>query len=154
MDLTAIVERMNARMPKARRVKYAASLPIAREDIAKSGVGDAWLYVIPGSESGIESDVATDGEDEEAVDQFIRVEFQIWYFIRNVSMKLGADLQDKLEPIRKECRDAILGFVPQGAEMPIQFARGAPQGFTESLSAYADTFSTATRYIAQGTYSN
>jgi hypothetical protein len=30
MDLTSIVKRLNAQMPKARRVKYAASLPIAR----------------------------------------------------------------------------------------------------------------------------
>ena len=122
--------------------------------MAKASVGDCWLYVIPAPITGVESEWATNGQDESGVDQEITVQFQVWFFIRNVSQTLGAGADDKLWPIRKECLDALLGWVPNGCEAPIQFARGAPQGFTETVSAYADTFQTTTRYIAVNTFSN
>jgi hypothetical protein len=154
MDLTQIVERLSGRIVGAKYVKYAASIAIATEDVKKQTVGDCWIYVTPSPESASESELATDGEDDVAVDQLVAINFDAYVFLKNVSTNLGAKSHDVLEPIRKGYRDRLLGWVPLGCEAPIQFASGAPAGFSDYVSVWRDGFRTKTRYIANGTYDN
>ena len=80
-----------------------------------------------------------------AVAQLVTASFGIALATTNVSDAKGRGALVDIEALRKQARQALLGWVPAGAEFPMEFGGGALLGFKKGVLWWQDVY--VTQYL-------
>ncbi len=134
MNLESIVDRLASEVAPLKLVGGAAKFIEAKENLPVSPAA----FVIPGSETAGDNPFMA-----QMVEQRVGFEFVVVLAVRNLVDSKGASAVDDLEQFRKPIADALLNWMPDGADEGCEFRGGILMDFINGVLWWADTFSTA-----------
>lgn len=96
-------------------------------------------YVLPLQEHAAANELAC------AVAQMVTASFGIALAITNFADGKGCKALLDIEALRKQVRPALLGWLPDGAQLPMEFGGGALLGFKNGVLWWQDIY--VTQYL-------
>jgi hypothetical protein len=134
VKLSSIVARISEEVSAYKLVGGAAEFVRAAEGLMSVPAA----FVLPASETASENEFAS-----QVVQQNVRVQFEVLLALRNLSDSGGASATDELLPLRHATRQALLNWVPEGAEEGCEFRSGQMLQFVNGTLWWQDRYSTA-----------
>ena len=133
MNLTPIVARLQAQIAQLRKIGGAADIPSAQEALKQVPAA----FVIPLAE------VAGQNELESgAISQALSIRFGVLWAVSNLRDATGEAAQTDLETIREAGKTALLGWQPDAAMDPCEFAGGQLMQVADRVLWWQDVFVT------------
>lgn len=133
MNLEPVIARITSECPLFKLV----------DGIAEFAVLDGKPTATPACYAVPLSDADAGEDDMDAGDQQVAARFGLVFAVSNVSTPGGRAALGDLRALRKSARDALLGWLPDGCNMPVQFDRGSLIAIQSGLVWWQDAFRTA-----------
>ncbi|MDP2808641.1 MAG: hypothetical protein Q8O34_00665 [Rhodocyclaceae bacterium] len=133
MNLAPIIARIDAQCPAFKLVDGVAEFAA----LTGNPMATPACYVVPLSENDA-------GEDDlDAEYQRVAARFGVCLAAGNVRSAGGRDALDDLQSLRQSVRAALLGWAPDGFDMPVLFDRGELLAIKPGLVWWQDAYRTA-----------
>lgn len=138
MKLDAWKTKLKTECPAfSQRVKGAAELAAIKKD---TGILTPCAFVIPLTDQ-VKSQIVGNCYTE-----LTTVTIGVVAGVRNVADARGESAQLSLEPVRSAIKQALCGWQPAGATLPIRRLRGSLLSYNDQILYYVDVFTTQTSF--------
>lgn len=139
VDLGSIAARLTARAPLLRKIGVAGDLAAVLEGKLPDATGIS-AFILVGEERGGAASFSAG-----AYIQSVQVSVAVILTFREISNRAGDRLIDSLEAAKTQLREALVGWMPDGANGALRLVHGAPVSFKPGLFAWGYQFATSTQ---------
>lgn len=131
-----VIDRLDIQVGALRKVAGSADFAVALDDLKPAALPAA--YVLPGAESAGRSTTGT-----QLVSQQNRPRFGVMLAVSNLRDARGENAQTDLRTLRIAVMTVLLGWSPDAAFDPVEFAGGKLFRMSNGVLWWMDEFSTA-----------
>lgn len=131
---STIIERIALTLPDFENRVYGTADEATAKEQKVIDTPTAWCFAMGGK--------ALPNITIGAHNQLVTVYFGVMIAVRNVAGKGGASGADVLEPLRDQLHEKIVGWLPDGMEMPCDYVLDRSIGYDKFLLRWVDVFST------------
>jgi hypothetical protein len=139
VDIVSIVDRLKAETTALRQIGMAADLAAVLEGKLPNQTGTS-AFVLVGEERGGQASLSVG-----SYIQPVQMSIAVILTFREISNRAGDKLIDDVEAAKKQVRDALIGWIPDGANGPLRLVQGAPVSFKPGLFAWGYQLATSTQ---------
>lgn len=132
-DVSPVIRRLRERVAPLKACGGAADLDRARSSLTTAPAA----FVLPARDMPSASPFM-DG----VVSQEVPTEFAVVLAVKNVADATGAAALDALTPVRQAVGAALLGWLPEGAELSCEYAGGEMVDFVNGVLWWTDSYRT------------
>lgn len=134
MKLNSIIDRIGQEVAALKLVGGAVEFEKASQGLTALPAA----FVLPANERASDNDFMA-----QVVQQQVTLQFVVMIAVRNLSDREGVGAVEALQPVRHATRQALLNWVPEGADEGIEFQSGSMLQFSNSDLWWQDFYTTA-----------
>jgi len=134
VNVRPIIQRLRDAVPVLKQVGGAYDYEAAASVLKNFPAA----FVLPAAESASDNPFM-----DQLVEQRVSAECVVLIAVRNLSDAVAEAAAQSLEPVRLAIREALLGWVPEGAEDNVEFVQGAMLVFANGVLWWQDFYRTA-----------